>query len=54
MQDVKGLKVLQVLPDEGGRTKSLFELCLNFRITISPLKNWPPGLIVFEKKKKQI
>lgn len=55
MQDVKGLKVLQVLPDGGGgRTKSLFELCLNFRITISPLENWPPGLIVFEKKKKQI
>lgn len=53
MQDVKGLKVLQVLPDEGGRTKSLFELCLNFRITISPLENWPPGLIVFGKKKKK-
>lgn len=51
MQDVKVLKVLQVLPDEGGRTKSLFELCLNFRITISPLENWPPGLIVFEKKR---
>lgn len=44
--------MLQVLPDEGGRTKSLFELCLNFRITISPLENWPPGLIVFEKKKQ--
>lgn len=54
MQDVKGLKVLQVLPDEGGRTKSLFELCLNFRITISPLGNWPPGLIVFEKKKANL
>lgn len=49
---MKGLKVLQVLPDEGGRTKSLFELCLNFRITISPLENWPQGLIVFEKKKQ--